>query len=81
MDEFQEYLKKAYDNTDLPIYFTVALEMIESHRYIGIAYLNNIERDIGVCEFIDNEEYQNLSTILTQLGVKEFYISKVIIFV
>ncbi|WWC92204.1 uncharacterized protein L201_007158 [Kwoniella dendrophila CBS 6074] len=38
---------------------------------VGIAYIDNQERLIGIAEFIENENFSNTESLLIQLGVKE----------
>lgn len=42
-----------------------------SARVVGICFVDATTREIGVFEFIDNDRFSNLETVLIQLGVKE----------
>nr|XP_019008106.1 DNA mismatch repair protein MSH2 [Kwoniella pini CBS 10737]OCF46887.1 DNA mismatch repair protein MSH2 [Kwoniella pini CBS 10737] len=47
------------------------IQVKESQRIVGVAYIDNNERLLGVGEFVEDESFGNTESLLIQLGVKE----------
>ena len=62
---------------DVPVVMAVALNYVEGHRTIGIAFADTARRQLGACEFTDDEHFCNLELAVVQLGARECMLAKV----
>ncbi|WVQ63233.1 uncharacterized protein L199_001384 [Kwoniella botswanensis] len=53
------------------VIMSLKLQVKEQSKIIGIAYIDNSERLLGVGEFVENDSFGNTESLLIQLGVKE----------
>ncbi|WVW80934.1 hypothetical protein I302_102925 [Kwoniella bestiolae CBS 10118] len=53
------------------VIMSLKLQVKEGNKVIGIAYVDNSERLLGVGEFVENDSFGNTESLLIQLGVKE----------
>ncbi|KAJ1920700.1 MSH2 protein [Mycoemilia scoparia] len=63
-----------FSNTDISESSTimaVQLKTSGSEKVLGVAYIDASQRTIGVCEFVDNDAYSLLESLIVQLSVKE----------
>ncbi|KAJ1994198.1 MSH2 protein [Dimargaris cristalligena] len=71
LQELEEIL---FANTDLavaPIVAAIQLTLQKGQKVIGAAFADTTERYIGVSEFVDNDLFSNLESLVIQLGIKE----------
>ena len=54
-----------------PIILAVKVSAKSDARTVGVCFADASVRELGVSEFIDNDLYSNLESLLIQLGVKE----------
>ncbi|KAJ1952692.1 MSH2 protein, partial [Linderina pennispora] len=71
----QEVEEMLFRNSEV---VTVPLVMAVSVRgeQVGVAFVDPAQRSIGVCEFVDNDVYSNLESLVIQLNVKECLIEQ-----
>ena len=63
-----------FSNTEMessPIVLALRLKTTAEEKMVGVAFANASVREIGFSEFLDNDIYSNLESLLIQLGVKE----------
>lgn len=60
-------------NSSSRVSVIAALKFVDKSdgKYFGLSYINIDDKQIGYCEFIDNDLYSNLESVLIQLNVKE----------
>jgi DNA mismatch repair protein MSH2 len=56
---------------DTPIVAAVRVVFKQEQRVVGVAYVNPTTRELGACEFVDDEQFCTLEAVLCQLGAKE----------
>jgi DNA mismatch repair protein MSH2 len=49
--------------TSNPMVLAVKLRTVQDQKYVGVAFANASTREIGVCEFIDNDIYSNFEVM------------------
>lgn len=59
------------DMSDTPIIAAARVMFKQDQRIVGVAYVNSTTRELGACEFVDDEQFCTLEAVLCQLGVKE----------
>lgn len=77
IQDFEEELFRHADLAEAPVVVAVHMSYREGQRRIGVAYVNTSSREMGACEFADDEQFCNLEAALVQLGAKEVAIPKV----
>ena len=74
---FEDELFRNSDMADVPVVMAVALSYVEGHRTVGIAFADTARRQLGACEFTDDEHFCNLELAVVQLGARECMLAKV----
>lgn len=59
------------NSSDMATISLIAALKIGAGNKIGICFVDSFAKQIGVCEYADNELYSNTESLLIQLGVKE----------
>lgn len=63
------YTKNEMQESTVMVSLKVAFQ--NGQTIVGAAYSDVILKTIGVCEFLDNEQFTNLESLLLQIGAKE----------
>ncbi len=74
---FEDELFRNSDMADVPVVMAVAMSYVDSHRTVGIAFADTARRQLGACEFTDDEHFCNLELAVVQLGARECMLAKV----
>ncbi len=56
---------------------TVNTAVREGQREVGVAYVDSVNRRLGVAQFVDDESLGELESLLVQLGAREAVVVKV----
>lgn len=70
----QQVEELLFSNTSVdsqPVVISVVCKAQMDQMLCGVAYVNSDQRVIGVCEFIDNDVFSVLESLVIQLGVRE----------
>ena len=54
-----------------PVVAAVRVTVRADQRHVGVAYVNPTTRELGACEFVDDEQFCALEAVVCQLGTKE----------
>jgi DNA mismatch repair protein MSH2 len=68
---FEDELFRGTEMADAPVVAAVRVVVKAEQRLVGIAYVNPSSRELGACEFVDDEAYVTLEAVICQLGAKE----------
>ena len=68
---FEEELYCASELVDTPVVTAVRIAIRHDQRLVGVAYANLTTRELGACEFVDDEHFCTLEAVICQLGTKE----------
>lgn len=74
---FEEELFRNSEMTEIPIIMAISVSQVEGVRTLGMAYCAASTRTLGACEFVDDEHFCTLESVIVQLGAKEVVIPKV----
>ncbi|KAI9506275.1 MSH2 protein [Coemansia spiralis] len=70
----QEVEEMLFANTEMvavPLVMAVCFKGSVDQMQVGVAFIDPAQRSIGVCEFVDNDVFSNLESLVIQLGVRE----------
>ena len=73
----EEVLFRHSEMADAPIVAAVALGSAEGARSVGVAFANLTSRQLGACEFADDEQFCSLEAVLLQIAAKEVVLAAV----
>lgn len=62
-------------DTGSPVVCSVSIKSSGATTRVGVAFVDTLNKSIGLCEFEDNEAFGNLEALLIQLGAKEVVVS------
>ncbi|TIC31850.1 DNA mismatch repair protein [Wallemia mellicola] len=67
----EDLLFASSDILTAPISMAIKLSVKEGLLYVGSAYCDASCRELGLSEFVDNDLFSNVESLIIQLGVKE----------
>ncbi|KAJ2558290.1 MSH2 protein [Coemansia sp. RSA 1933] len=70
----QQVEEQLFSNTEMvsvPVVMGVAFKSSADQMHVGVAFVDPAQRSIGVAEFVDNDVFSNLESLVIQLGVRE----------
>ncbi|KAK0265335.1 MSH2 protein [Friedmanniomyces endolithicus] len=70
LQDIEEELGGHIDSAPIILAVKVSAKATET-RQVGVCFADASVRELGVCEFADNDIYSNFESLLIQLGVKE----------
>jgi len=76
LGDFEEELYRVGEMADVPVVAAVRVVVRADQRHVGVAYVNPTTRELGACEFVDDEQFCALEAVVCQLGAKECVVAK-----
>ncbi|KAL9539132.1 hypothetical protein MBANPS3_010452 [Mucor bainieri] len=71
LQDVEDFLFSSTHMTSAPVVLAVKYHVSNDTKIVGVAFADTTIRQMGVSQFIDNELYSNLESLIIQLGVKE----------
>ena len=68
---FEDELYRGGEMAEAPVVAAVRVAVKAEQRHVGVAYVNPTTREMGACEFVDDEQFCALEAVICQLGAKE----------
>ena len=68
---FEDELYRGGEIAEAPVVAAVRVAVKAEQRHVGVAYVNPTTRELGACEFVDDEQFCALEAVICQLGAKE----------
>ena len=68
---FEDELYRGGEMAEAPVVAAVRVAVKAEQRHVGVAYVNPTTRELGACEFVDDEQFCALEAVICQLGAKE----------
>ncbi|KAL6046764.1 MutS-like protein [Balamuthia mandrillaris] len=70
--DFEDIMFEQSDMQDTAITMAVHCSLSkDGHRVVGVCYLDMLARTLHVTEFLDDEHFSNLESVIVQIGAKE----------
>ncbi|GHJ90150.1 hypothetical protein NliqN6_6552 [Naganishia liquefaciens] len=78
LQQLEDLLFSNIDNLSSPLVMAVKLVLANggTTRIVGVAFADASSRKLGVSEFLDDEMFSNLESLVIQLGIKECLIAE-----
>jgi DNA mismatch repair protein MSH2 len=73
---FEDELFRSTDMSDAAVVCAARVVVKAEQRHVGVAYVNATTRELGACEFVDDEQFCTLESVLCQIGAKECVMPK-----
>ncbi|KAJ2162496.1 MSH2 protein [Coemansia sp. RSA 552] len=71
LQEVEELLFSSTEMVSVPLVMAVCFTPAMDQMKVGVAFADPAQRSMGVCEFVDNDVFSNLESLVIQLGVRE----------
>ena len=71
MSELEDLLFVSEDILSAPVIAAIHYTVKAGVKTVGVAFGDSSVREIGICEFVDNDLWGNVESLLIQLGIKE----------
>ncbi|KAL7313114.1 MSH2 protein [Mucor circinelloides] len=71
LQDVEDFLFSSTHMTSAPVVLAIKYGVADDNKLVGVAFADTTIRQLGVSQFIDNELYSNLESLIIQLGVKE----------
>ncbi|KAI7906331.1 muts domain V-domain-containing protein [Cokeromyces recurvatus] len=71
LQSVEDFLFSSAQLTSAPVVIAVKYSISGENKTVGVAYADTTTNQLGVSQFIDNDLYSNLESLIIQLGVKE----------
>lgn len=73
---FEDELFRAADLSETPVVAAVAVGYPEGQRTVGVGFVDAAGRQLGACEFCDDDQFCGLDTVIVQVNAQyRFYVS------
>ncbi|CDH49315.1 dna mismatch repair protein [Lichtheimia corymbifera JMRC:FSU:9682] len=71
LQDVEDFLFVDTNMTVSPVVMAAWIAASGDSKTVGVSFADASSKEIGVCQFIDNEIYSNFESLVIQLGVKE----------
>ncbi|KAJ2692729.1 MSH2 protein [Coemansia sp. RSA 1285] len=71
LQQVEEMLFANTEMVSVPLVMAVSFRVSVDQMRVGVAFIDPAQRTIGVSEFVDNDVFSNLESLVIQLGVRE----------
>ena len=77
LTDFEDELFRNSEMTEVPVIMAVSISQVDGVRTLGMAFCAASSRMLGACEFVEDEHFCTLESVIVQLGAKEVVLPKV----
>lgn len=70
LQDVEEELGGQFESAPMILAVKISAKASEA-RSVGVCFADASVRELGVSEFLDNDQYSNFEALLIQLGIKE----------
>ncbi|KAJ1664916.1 MSH2 protein [Coemansia sp. RSA 1813] len=71
LQQVEELLFANTEMVTVPLVMGIVFRCSVDQMQVGVAFIDPAQRSIGVCEFVDNDVFSHLESLVIQLGVRE----------
>nr|WCZ58772.1 DNA mismatch repair protein MSH2 [Seculamonas ecuadoriensis] len=71
LDAFEDLVLGNAVGYESGVVAAVRMASVNSERIVGVGFVDTTNRVLGLSEFVENEQYSNLESLLLQVGVRE----------
>ncbi|CEP08620.1 hypothetical protein [Parasitella parasitica] len=71
LQDVEDFLFSSTQMTSAPVVIAIKYGVSGDNKLVGVSFADTTIRQLGVSQFVDNELYSNLESLIIQLGVKE----------
>eukprot|EP00854_Cymbomonas_tetramitiformis_P014890 gene14890-17603_t len=73
---FEDELYRSNEMVDIPVVMAARVVVRDSQLIVSLAYANTSTRQVGACEFVDDDQFCSLEAAVVQIGAKECVVPK-----